>query len=166
MDLTLLSPLELLKLQAQATQELRQRNIVRTLNNPLGDYAEWLVSNALGLKLANNSSSGYDAIDDEGNKFQIKAWRVTLNNPSKQLSAIRSLQAKDFDTLIAVIFNEHFDLLESFAIPHEVIDELATYRQHVNAHILQLHLLRVRNDPRIINITEKLASLHHTSYLK
>ena len=122
MDLTLLSPLELLKLQAQATQELRQRNIVRTLNNPLGDYAEWLVSNALGLKLANNSSSGYDAIDDEGNKFQIKAWRVTLNNPSKQLSAIRSLQAKDFDTLIAVIFNEHFDLLESFAIPHEVID--------------------------------------------
>ena len=42
---------ELLQLQASITNELINRDVVRTQNNPLGDYTEWLVAKALDLDL-------------------------------------------------------------------------------------------------------------------
>ncbi|MGH1460753.1 MAG: DUF6998 domain-containing protein [Neptuniibacter sp.] len=136
MNLKELTPKELLQLQADATNELRSREIVRTQNNPLGDYTEWLVANRLNLELANNSKAGYDATDNSGVKIQIKGRRITPSNKSTQLSAIRNLKEKDFDELIAVIYDEYFNIIEAVAIPHEVVAEYATYRKHVNAHIL------------------------------
>ncbi|MEZ8407925.1 hypothetical protein AB6C88_08970 [Vibrio splendidus] len=114
------------------------RKIVRTHNNPLGDYTEWIVSNALNLVLQPNSKAGYDGVDKEGARFQIKGRRVTPTNQSRQLSAIRNYDEKDFDYLVAVIFDENFDVIEALLVPHEVIGKYATFRKHVNAHILVL----------------------------
>ena len=66
MNLAMLSVQDLLKLQAAAIGELKDRGILRTRNNPVGDYAEWLVSSALNLKLARNSAAGHDAESDSG----------------------------------------------------------------------------------------------------
>ena len=63
---------ELLQLQASVIDELKARGVVRTKNNPLGDYTEWLVAKALGLELATNSAAGYDATDADGVRYQIK----------------------------------------------------------------------------------------------
>lgn len=41
-DLGARTPLDLLRLQAGAVEELRRRGIVRTGNNPVGDYADRL----------------------------------------------------------------------------------------------------------------------------
>lgn len=69
MNLATLSVHELLSLQADAIDELKKRGVLRTKNNPVGDYAEWLVSHALNLTLAKNSSAGYDALSQsEPNK--------------------------------------------------------------------------------------------------
>jgi hypothetical protein len=157
MNLTELTPKQLLQLQADATNELRRREIVRTHNNPLGDFTEWLVAKDLGLYLANNSRAGYDAIDGSGVKIQIKARRITPQNNSTQLSAIRNLEEKDFDVLIAVIFDEQFNVSEAVYIPHAVVVEHAKYRKHVNAHIL---LIKgpVLSDPRIKSIKQALVS--------
>jgi hypothetical protein len=81
---------ELLQRYYEILDELRSRDIVRTSNSPIGDYAEWLVAKQLGLSLVANSNSGYDAIDSSGVKYQIKGRRVTVRNRSRQLSAIRS----------------------------------------------------------------------------
>lgn len=129
---------ELLQLQASITNELIKREIVRTQNNPLGDYTEWLVSEALDLELEVNSKSGFDAVDKTGTRIQIKGRRITLKNKSRQLSAIRKYEEKDFDDLIAVIFDENFNVIEACLIPHEVVGEYATYRKHVNGHVLNL----------------------------
>ena len=72
MNLEELDPIDLLRLQANATKELRRRSIVRTNNNPLGDYTEWLVSRKMGLSRAANSRAGYDSISEAGVTFQIK----------------------------------------------------------------------------------------------
>ncbi len=136
MNLKELNPKQLLQLQADATNELLMRKIVRTQNNPLGDYTEWLVAKYLKLDLANNSEAGYYAMDANDVKIKIKGRRVTPKNKSTQLSAIRNLNEKDFDTLIAVIYNESFDIIEAVSIPQIVVAEYATYREHVNAHIL------------------------------
>lgn len=148
MNLTELNPKQLLQLQASATNELKQRDIVRTHNNPLGDYTEWLVATALNLSLANNSKAGYDAIDSNGVKIQIKGRRITSQNKSTPLSAIRNLQEQDFDELIAVIFDDAFNVIEAVAIPHAVVAEHASYRQHVNAHVLIIKEALLMN-PRV-----------------
>ncbi|RDL45042.1 hypothetical protein DN730_05335 [Marinomonas piezotolerans] len=139
---------ELLQLQASITDELKDRGVVRTQNNPLGDYTEWLVANALDLELEANSKAGYDGVSKAGVRVQIKGRRVTPKNNSRQLSAIRKYDEKDFDELAAVVYNENFDVIDALLIPYEVVGEYALYREHVNAHILILKG-PILSDPRV-----------------
>ncbi|HGM5492136.1 TPA: hypothetical protein ACKP1B_003816 [Serratia fonticola] len=157
-----LSNLELLSLHAGVLTQLRSRGVIRTSNNPVGDYAEWLVSKALGMTLLNNSSAGVDAIDSDGMKVQIKARRVTLDNPSRQLGALRNYEAAEFDYLIAVIFDESYNILDAYKIPHAVIGDYAKHRKHVNAHIVILSG-EILSNPRVISIKEHLLAVNPPS---
>lgn len=152
---------ELLRVQAAAVEELRSRGVVRTANNPVGDYTEWLVAKALGLSLAGNSATGYDATSPSGAKVQIKGRRVTAKNPSRQLSAIRNLESGDFDELIAVIFNEEFEVIEAVSIPHAVVAEYGSYREHVNAHILHVRG-RLLEDSRVKSLCNVLKAANNS----
>lgn len=153
MNLQEMSVENLLRLQSSVVDELKRRQVVRTKNNPLGDYTEWLVAKGLNLKLATNSSAGYDGIDENGLKIQIKGRRITPDNKSRQLSAIRNYEVVDFDYLAAVIFDENYNIIDAVLIPHEVIGDYATYRSHVNAHILILKG-PILTDPRVRCIKE------------
>ncbi|NVZ66379.1 hypothetical protein HX867_30155 [Pseudomonas gingeri] len=155
MNLSDLSISELLKLHAAAIDELKNRGVLRTKNNPVGDYAEWLVSSALNLTLANNSAAGHDAESSDGKKIQIKARRITANKHSKQLGVIRNLEKNDFDELIAVIFNESYEIIEAYLIPHAVISKYGAHRAHVNGHILHLRGALLL-DSSVLNISDKL----------
>jgi hypothetical protein len=148
---------QLLKYYSQILDELRERKIIRTSNNPIGDYTEWLIANRLGLTLAPNSTTGYDAIDSSGLKFQIKGRRLTVHNKSRQLSAIRNLKNHDFDYLIVVLFNEQFEVEQVAKIPHAIIEKYAHYREHVNAHILILRG-NILSDPMVEDLTEEFCS--------
>ena len=97
------SPTELLPLHSQIIGELRRRKIVRTQNNPIGDYTEWLVCKCLDLEIEGNSKAGYDATDAAGLRYQIKGRRSA--DRSIQFSAIRNLDEGHFDFVIAVVFD-------------------------------------------------------------
>jgi hypothetical protein len=150
-DFEKLSEIELLQLHALIVDELKRREVVRTKNNPIGDYTEWLVAKALNLQLARNSSVGYDGKDVNGIKYQIKGRRLTLGNKSRQLSAIRNLAGKDFDVLVGLIFDETYQILIAVQIPHAVVEEYAEYREHVNGHILHLRG-KILEDERVRDI--------------
>ena len=139
---------ELLRIQASVVNELQHRGVVRTKNNPLGDYTEWLVANSLQLELEANSKAGYDGTDKNGARYQIKGRRVTAKNKSRQLGVIRNYESKDFDILIAVIYNEDFNVIEAVSIPHEVISSYARFTKHANGHMLILKGA-ILDDPRI-----------------
>ena len=147
-DLLKYTPKNLLRLHASIINELIRRKIVRTRNNPIGDYTEWLVSKTLGLKLIKSSASGYDAINKNGTRFQIKGRQVMTDKANRQLSAIRELDAKNFDYLIAVIFDAEYNIIEAVKVPNKIIKKYAYYQKHVNAHILYVRddLL---NDPQV-----------------
>ncbi|MDC7220997.1 MAG: hypothetical protein PQJ59_13765 [Spirochaetales bacterium] len=146
---------DLLRLNSRILKELKSRGIIRTFNNPLGDYTEWLVSTRLDYTLENNSKAGFDATSKTGERIQIKGRRVTPTNNSRQLSAIRNLSSKDFDILAAVIFDEDYNVIEAKMIPQEIIHEYANYREHVNAHILILKG-DILSDNRIKDIKKDL----------
>lgn len=137
LELQNLSASELFGLFAKIMAEMRQRSIVRSSNNPVADYAEYLVASALDLKLVGPSTTGYDATDSKGQRYEVKARRMT-RGPSRQLSAIRGLGKQHFDYLAGVLFNEDFTVYRACLIPFEVIGEVSIHREHVNAHIMHL----------------------------
>ncbi len=146
---------ELLRCFADILDELKERKVVRTRNNPVGDYAEWLLTQRLGLLLERNSKRGYDATDPSGKRYQIKSRRLDQTNESKQLSVIRNLDANEFDYLVGVLFNRDFTVKEAYKIPHSVIREHASFSEHQNGYILHLRG-EVLTAPGVENITEVL----------
>lgn len=159
MDLKGLSAKELLQHHTLIIDELKSRHVVRTSNSPLGDYTEWLVAKALHLDLSVPSKSGYDAIASSGEKYQIKGRRINPKTKSCQLSAIRKYDVHDFDILAVVIFDLNYSIIHAILIPHAVIGEYATYKSHVNAHILHIND-NILSDKRISNIKSIMIKTH------
>jgi len=154
-DLKLAITFELLGYFADILEELKQREVIRTRNNPVADYAEWLVTQSLGLSLAANSRAGYDAINAREERFQIKSRRFDPSNKSRQLSVIRNLEAKEFDYLIGILFEKDFTVKEAYIIAHELIKKYARFSKHLNRYLLNLRG-KVLEDPEVEDITQLL----------
>ncbi len=139
---------------AAIMDELKYREVIRTFNNPVADYAEWLVARTLKLELETNSKAGYDGVNLDGIRYQIKCRRLQDEKASRQLGVIRKLEEEEFDFLVGLLFNRDFSVKEAYLIPHEVIEKYAKYRKHQNGHIIYLKgpLLE---DPKVKNITDK-----------
>ncbi len=153
MKLNELNAEELLQLYNELMEELRERKLVRSSNNPVSDYAEKIVSEMLHLTLQKGSNKGYDAIDEKTKmRYQIKSRRFTKHNHSRQLGVIRNLDQHPFDCLIAVIFNENFEPKEIWQIPSEIISEHSKFSEHQNGHILILrgNILTAKEVKRIV----------------
>lgn len=141
-DLDAKSVHELLTLHSGALQALQRKGVLRTENNPTGDFAEWLAARAFRLTLERNAATGFDGQDAKGVRYQIKGRRITARNPSMQLSAIRNLEKKQFDVLLAVIFGEDWHVQRAATIPHHCIAQLGPrlrrFSKHVNGHVLYI----------------------------
>jgi hypothetical protein len=119
--------------------ELRGREVVRTSNNPTGDYAETLFRKAFHWTLERNSSSGHDATSKDGERFQIKGRRMNARRPSRQLGVIRNLDGKKFDYLAGVLFNEDYSVYRAIIIPHiELVKMKPRFSKYVNGQIIYL----------------------------
>ena len=66
---------KLLQTHGNVIEELVSLGVVKTRNNPIGDYTEWLVRRRMGLRVAPANQKGYDAKDDSGKRYQIKGRR-------------------------------------------------------------------------------------------
>lgn len=130
---------DLLNLFARVLDELRQREIVRSGNNPVADYCESLVVRALKLKRLEGSNKGCDAVDESTEEhYEIKGRRITKYNPSTQLSVIRDLDSCHFDYLVGVLFDSDFTVSRACCLPREVVRKCAKHRAHVNGWIMHL----------------------------
>jgi hypothetical protein len=134
MEIAGLNTMQLLALHAQVADELRSRGVTRTLNNPTGDFAEFLFCKAFGWTQGNNSSAHIDAVGTDGNRYQIKGRRLTKLNKSRQLSAIRNLSGAHFDFLAGVLFAEDYTVFRAAIIPFSIALERATFVEHTNSH--------------------------------
>ena len=134
-----LSPKELGPAWAAVMRKMHTKELIRSWNNPVADYAERIVADHLKLKLAPKSAQGFDATDSDGHiRYQIKSRRLTAENASRQLGVIRKLDENEFDVLVAAIFDEELKLSEMWSIPHEVIKDFATYVPTLNGHRITL----------------------------
>jgi hypothetical protein len=78
MELKGLAALEFLNLHAQALEELRQRGLIRSSNNPVGDYAEYFFCRA------------FEWFRDPEISFQGRGqpcWQILAQNVRRPLAA-------------------------------------------------------------------------------
>lgn len=130
--------LDLLDDYSRIIIELCDRGVLRSVNNPVADYAEYLASKALGLTRAPLSTKGYDAIDQNGKRYEIKSRRLTRKSKPTRFSAIRKLEEDHFDFLIAILFNENFTVNKAVIFSKDFVIKKSFWQKHVNAYILPI----------------------------
>lgn len=129
---------DLLKLHGAVLDELRRREVVRTSNSPVGDYAELLFATAFGWELESSSAAGHDATDKDGLRYQVKSRRLTKANGSRQLSFLRRLPEKKFDYLAAVLFDGACQVQRAIILPHEGLEARCRFSKHANGWLFRL----------------------------
>ena len=151
-DLEKLSVRELLAVWASSLRELRDRGIVRTFNNPIGDIAEELVAQKYGGERGSFSQKTWDVRVGE-ELLQVKALRDTGKKTRRNLSPIRSDDG--YDAVIVVIFTEDLRVAEAIRIPRNVVNELFERRPHVNGRVVRLtKQLREHSEVETIELSD------------
>lgn len=155
MEIAKASAVQLLKTYSEVLAELRNRNLIRSTNNPVADISETIVARALELTLVTGSTAGYDATDAGGQRYEIKGRRITKANKSRQLSFIRALDKRHFEFLAAVLFNEDFSIMKACLLPYQTVAKLAKYVSHVNGWRIILSD-GVWSESGVVDLTEPL----------
>jgi hypothetical protein len=131
---------ELLKLYVSVLDALQELGITRSNNIPTGDYAEYLVSRHFGAKLESNAFKGYDLrlTDTDRTRVQVKARRVRASGTYGNFGFMRNLagcayRERQFDFLVAVVFEYDFEVREAWWIPWRVVKKHAGYSTTVGA---------------------------------
>jgi len=158
LDLLNLTVSELLSAYGAILDELRSREIVRSSNSPLSDYAELLFCKAFGWAQENNSAAGHDAVDAAGIRYQVKGRRLTKHNASRQMSAIRNLDKTPFEQLAGVLVDEGFQVIRAALVPVALVHAKSVHVTHTNSWKF---LLRdeIWNLPDVRDVTNELRAV-------
>ena len=115
--LNLLKDSEIKKLLLQYNEilkKLRDNGIIRT-SKLVGEYGEYVAIKKLGLELAKSGNRGYDAIDSNGKKYEIKTRKSMSYNKATKFE-VRNKKL-DFDFLICIVFDDDWNLTKFYKIP-------------------------------------------------
>lgn len=156
-DVTAMSVSELLGTYARILAELRARDVVRTNNAPVGDYAELLVARALGGTLAESvSEKSYDLICPEFGKVQVKGRAVgqPVTASQSQTSPFRSWNF-DHAALVMVRLSD-YSVHRAFMVPIEVLREHTTWRSSISGHVVHMRP-PLTDAPGVLDISDRLA---------
>jgi hypothetical protein len=138
MDLARHSVREMLVLYTNVITELKARGVIRRSDQPVGDYAAFLVASARGGALQENSNCGFDVVMTDGSKWEVKSRRLTPENRSKELGDLGRSDTWKFDTLAAVLFEHDFTVLRACAIPRAMAAELIKTKSDGKRRIIYL----------------------------
>lgn len=143
---------KLLEQYGSILAELRARDVVRTGNAPIGDYAEHLAQQVYGGALAQNSVKSYDLISGDSRKMQVKARAVgRLSSRATTFSAFRSFE---FDVACFLLFDARtYRLIWAKELTAGAALSVSRRSEHVNAN----HLSRSTVEREGADVTDKFA---------
>ena len=134
-DVEDLSVFDLMRLHRQTLYELVHRGIVRTLNQPQGDWAETLVRVAYDGQLAAKSEKGYDVITADGTRLQVKARALDHHDVGSDTTSV--FRSWEFDAMVVVLLDpDDLSVGRAAELPLEVVHDNARFVKHVNGYVL------------------------------
>jgi hypothetical protein len=138
---------KLIALYSEVFDELMERGIVRSTNNPVADLAERLVADYFGVELEPQSRKGFDLLTGDGRKVPVKAARRS----AKGRFALSAFRSDGFDVVAVLLFEKSFRLVEVLLVPREAFLDLRSWSRTWNAHRLGV-TQALRADERVISI--------------
>jgi hypothetical protein len=145
---------ELLADWAAIMRVLRERGVIRTNNNPIGDIAEAIVHEHFGGERGSFVQAGWDVKTADGARLQVKALRRTVTSKRRNLSPIRD---RDYDAVVVVIFREDFSVEEGLWISRALVERLFEHRPYVNGRIVAVtQALMTNPEVRHIDLSDSL----------
>ncbi len=133
------STTELLRLSAAIVGELARRDVVRTNDAPIGQYAEWLAEQILGGSRVTNSNPAIDIVGtNEFGNVQVKA-RILRGGGMKdrQLSPFRSTTGPGYDFVLVLLFCSDFTVKRAVILSAGVVAGHGRHSAHVNGRIVR-----------------------------
>lgn len=129
------APRELLVAYESILSELRSRQVVRTNDAPLGQWAEWLAREKLGGTLERNSRKGHDLVTPDERRLQVKARivRDEKRRSERQLSVFRSFA---FNDCLVLLVKPDYTIRSATRLAADVVQAHARHRAHVNGYVL------------------------------
>jgi hypothetical protein len=124
---------ELLGDWAAIMRVLRDRDVIRTNNNPVGDIAEAIVAEHFAGTRGSFSQPGWDVLTPAGERIQVKAMRITATTKRRNLSPIRD---SAYDSVVVVILDEDFQVTEGLQLDRAVVEDLFDHRPYVNGRVI------------------------------
>jgi 5-methylcytosine-specific restriction endonuclease McrA len=144
---------DLLSRYVEVVRALQAKGLIRG-EKVVGGYAEALVIRALELRLATGEQRGYDANDPKtGLRYQIKSRRISQTNRDAGVGPFRDLDVGLFDVLVAVIFDQAFDIVRAARVPVAVVREMARTVNYDGTKRLQIGP-RLLAHPDVEDVTE------------
>ena len=138
----------LMAMHARATAGLREMGVARS-RNPLGEYAEWLVSEVLGLE-RQGPNKRFDAVGPDGLRYEIKG---RMSAGSHKATVLGGFTAGRFDVLVGVFLDAEADVELAFSIPHDdavrLARETASGRHNIRRNPATL------GDPAVTDLTQR-----------
>lgn len=118
---------QLLKKYTGIIEQLQKAGVIRS-SKVVSDYGEYISSKKLNLELMKSSiNKGYDAVDKEGKKYEIKSRKSTSYNKATIIPVPNNEQMKIADFLVFIRFNNDWDIDAFLRIPmpkaKEMIDK-------------------------------------------
>lgn len=145
---------ELLELHTKIQDELSDRGILRTGNQPSGDYAEWLVALHVEGERLGMSAKGIDVVTSSGRRIQVKARTVDSN--SRKPAPSSAIRDWDFTEVIFILFNRiDYSIVKSFSVPLELMKKVVKYAKHDNKYFVS-NIWNLESVQGVSNITEDL----------
>lgn len=96
---------------------------------------KYLVAALVKGELADNTEKSWDIRTADGERLQVKCRVVQEGRRGqRQLSPFRTW---DFDRAVIVLFDDNYAISRCVALPVDVVRAYATYRKHVNGHVVQ-----------------------------
>ncbi|WP_207556105.1 hypothetical protein [Intrasporangium flavum] len=171
---------DLFTLYGRILDELSSREVIRSRNQPLGDYSEWLVCRALrGLLADNKSEKAFDVVADlgatlldgrgphdgahQGAQIQVKARAISAQPKRDQLQT-SPFHAGGFDYL-ALVLHRAFDfhVEQAVLMPVSAVHLYARTATARRDDVLRLWMTQqAMTDPSTIEITGLLRSAAET----
>ena len=119
-DLTKLSPRELLALYSKILTELISREVVWSRNAPAGDYAELLVAEAFGGRIATASGKSWDVQVGE-RSLQVKCRVVDAS--SKKSETFSPFRSFEFDSCVFVVLDSvSYEVIRAIQVDRELVE--------------------------------------------
>lgn len=115
---------------------LRDLGVIRT-SKVVGEIGEYIVCDKLNLNRNKSSGNkGYDATDDEGNKYEIKTRKATSwNKPN--MFPVKQLQLETADFLLYAELDDFWDLIKLLRIPIKQVKPNKHNRVVLNKELIQ-----------------------------